>query len=96
MVLSLSHLVETFNGRLPAVLNTAVRYTAPLQIVNTYGLFAVMTTQRIEIVLEGSRRRRNLAALRVQIQARRRQPRPRLGGPLPAASRLADVVRGPQ
>jgi hypothetical protein len=54
MVLSLSHLVETFNGRLPAVLNTPLRYAAPLQIVNTYGLFAVMTTERIEIVLEGS------------------------------------------
>ena len=54
MVLSLSHLLETFTGRVPAVLNTALRYTAPLQIVNTYGLFAVMTTQRIEIILEGS------------------------------------------
>jgi hypothetical protein len=54
MVLSLSHLFETFNGRLPAALNTVVRYTAPLQIVNTYGLFAAMTTQRIEIILEGS------------------------------------------
>ncbi len=54
MVLSLSHLVETFNIPLPAVLNVPLRYTAPLQIVNTYGLFAVMTTQRIEIILEGS------------------------------------------
>ncbi len=54
LVLSLSHLIETFNGRLPSALNTVVRYTAPLQIVNTYGLFAVMTTQRIEIILEGS------------------------------------------
>ncbi len=54
MVLSLSHLVETFNGRLPAVLNAPLRYAAPLQIVNTYGLFAVMTTERIEIILEGS------------------------------------------
>jgi hypothetical protein len=39
---------------LPPGLNAVVRYTAPLQIVNTYGLFAVMTTQRIEIILEGS------------------------------------------
>jgi len=54
MVLSLSHLFETFNGRLPPYLNAAVRYTAPLQIVNTYGLFAVMTTQRLEVILEGS------------------------------------------
>src|ERR1035438_9903164 len=54
MVLSLSHLAETFTGRLPAPFNAVLRYTAPLQIVNTYGLFAVMTTTRIEIVLEGS------------------------------------------
>ena len=54
MVLSLSHLVETLNGRLPAMLSVPLRYAAPLQIVNTYGLFAVMTTQRIEIILEGS------------------------------------------
>jgi hypothetical protein len=35
-------------------LNAALRYTAPLQVVSTYGLFAVMTTTRIEIILEGS------------------------------------------
>jgi lipase maturation factor 1 len=54
MLLGLSHMFETFTRRLPAPLNAALRYTAPLQIVNTYGLFAVMTTQRIEIILEGS------------------------------------------
>jgi predicted DCC family thiol-disulfide oxidoreductase YuxK len=54
IVLGLSHLLETLTGRLPAVLNAPLRYTAPLQIVNTYGLFAVMTTQRIEIIVEGS------------------------------------------
>jgi len=54
IVLGLSHMFETFTRRLPAPLNAVLRYTAPLQIVNTYGLFAVMTTQRIEIVVEGS------------------------------------------
>ena len=54
ILLSLAHLLETFTGRLPAPINTALRYSAPLQIVNTYGLFAVMTTTRIEIILEGS------------------------------------------
>jgi len=53
-ILSVSHLLETFRVRLPAPFTAALRYTAPLQIVNTYGLFAVMTTQRNEIVLEGS------------------------------------------
>ena len=32
----------------------AVRAVAPFQIINTYGLFAVMTTSRPEIVVEGS------------------------------------------
>ncbi len=54
MILSVSHLLETFDVRLPKPLSAALRYTAPLQIVNTYGLFAVMTTQRNEIILEGS------------------------------------------
>lgn len=54
LVLGLSHLWITFEGSAPAPVEAAVRYTGPLQIVNTYGLFAVMTTQRNEIVLEGS------------------------------------------
>jgi hypothetical protein len=32
-----------------------VRYTAPFDLVSPYGLFAVMTTMRPEIVIEGSR-----------------------------------------
>lgn len=31
-----------------------IRWVAPLQLVNSYGLFAVMTTQRPEIMVEGS------------------------------------------
>jgi hypothetical protein len=31
-----------------------LRTAGPLRIVNTYGLFAVMTTTRLEIVVEGS------------------------------------------
>ena len=54
VTLGLSHLWLTFTGKLMEPLSTAIRYTAPLEIVNTYGLFAVMTTQRNEIVLEGS------------------------------------------
>ena len=54
LFLGLSHLIQTFSGKAPGFLGSALRYTAPLQIVNTYGLFAVMTTERKEIVLEGS------------------------------------------
>lgn len=42
--------VELFSGTALAPL----RYAAPLQIVNSYGLFAVMTTIRPEIIVEGS------------------------------------------
>jgi len=52
--LGLFRLGQTLRGSLPAPLAAVIRYTAPLQIVNTYGLFAVMTTTRSEIVLEGS------------------------------------------
>jgi lipase maturation factor 1 len=54
LFLSVAHLWQTFTGRLPEVATAAVRYTAPLEIVNTYGLFAVMTTARMEISVEGS------------------------------------------
>ncbi len=52
--LGLAHFWETYRGTAPAPVAAALRYTAPLQIVNTYGLFAVMTTVRNEIVVEGS------------------------------------------
>ncbi|MEQ1947959.1 MAG: lipase maturation factor family protein [Bryobacteraceae bacterium] len=52
--LGLAHLWQTFTGSVPGPLRAAIRYTAPLNIVNTYGLFAVMTTVRNEIELEGS------------------------------------------
>jgi hypothetical protein len=42
------------DGALPAVLQAWYRRLAPLRIVNAYGLFAVMTTSRPEIVVEGS------------------------------------------
>ncbi len=38
----------------PAPLWALERAAAPLRSVNTYGLFAVMTTQRLEITVEGS------------------------------------------
>jgi hypothetical protein len=55
LTLGLTRMFETFRGAAPEPLRTLVRYTSPLQIVNPYGLFAVMTTSRPEIILEGSR-----------------------------------------
>jgi lipase maturation factor 1 len=47
-------LVEVFSGAIPRPAATVLIAIAPFGIVNTYGLFAVMTTSRPEIVVEGS------------------------------------------
>jgi hypothetical protein len=43
-----------FGGNPPSAARKAEQLMEPLQIVNGYGLFAVMTTERDEIVIEGS------------------------------------------
>ncbi|HSS46485.1 MAG TPA: lipase maturation factor family protein [Burkholderiales bacterium] len=43
-----------FGGRVPALAIWINNSIAPFRIVNTYGLFAVMTTERPEIIIEGS------------------------------------------
>ncbi len=47
-------LVERFSGTIPEAAATALNDIAPFGVVNTYGLFTVMTTSRPEIVMEGS------------------------------------------
>jgi predicted DCC family thiol-disulfide oxidoreductase YuxK len=47
-------LLETFSDSMPRAAATALNAIAPFGIVNTYGLFAVMTTSRPEIVVQGS------------------------------------------
>lgn len=47
-------LESMFIGRAPAPAIWIEYGIAPLRIVNTYGLFAVMTTERLEIIIEGS------------------------------------------
>ena len=54
MVLGLSQLSGTLVDFIPPPGNVLVRITAPFGIVNSYGLFAVMTTRRPEIIVEGS------------------------------------------
>lgn len=51
--LGLARLLENV-AELPQPLAAVTRYTSPFQIVNSYGLFRVMTTSRLEIVMEGS------------------------------------------
>jgi len=47
-------LMETFSGSMPRPAAVVLNSIAPFGIVNTYGLFAVMTTSRPEIIVEGS------------------------------------------
>ena len=51
---SLVEMDDRFGGEPPAFAQTIDRLIEPLHIVNAFGLFAVMTTQRDEIVIEGS------------------------------------------
>ena len=66
----------------------------PVRIVNGYGLFAVMTTSRPEIIIEGSNDGKTWLDYEFKFKAGRPAPRPALGGALPAAPGLANVVRG--
>ncbi len=47
-------LLETFHLPLPAPAESYLVWISPLRLINSYGLFAVMTTTRPEIVVEGS------------------------------------------
>ena len=54
VTLGLTLLFEAFTGDAPEPFRSLARDAAPLNIVNSYGLFAVMTTSRPEIIVEGS------------------------------------------
>jgi predicted DCC family thiol-disulfide oxidoreductase YuxK len=53
LFLGLGHLIGQFLT-LPPGVGRLMSFAAPFGIVNSYGLFAVMTTTRLEIVVEGS------------------------------------------
>ncbi len=48
-------MVATASGAVPPWINSVLSPVAPFRSINGYGLFRVMTTQRPEIVMEGSR-----------------------------------------
>ena len=54
LVLSLALFSSTFFDFVPPPADALVRWTSPFGIVNSYGLFAVMTTRRPEIIVQGS------------------------------------------
>jgi predicted DCC family thiol-disulfide oxidoreductase YuxK len=51
---SLVKMDERFGGSPPVIAQAVVEFIDPLRIVSSYGLFADMTTERDEIVVEGS------------------------------------------
>ena len=51
---SLVQMDERFGGSPPAALRALEQLIEPMRMVSSYGLFAVMTTERNEIIIEGS------------------------------------------
>ncbi|WP_158930829.1 lipase maturation factor family protein [Acidisphaera sp. S103] len=54
VICSLVQMDQRFGGDPPAVAQAVNRVIEPLHIANAYGLFAVMTTERDEIIVQGS------------------------------------------
>jgi hypothetical protein len=54
LTLGIARIAETVAGEVPEPLETLTRGLSPYQMVNSYGLFAVMTVTRPEIIIEGS------------------------------------------
>jgi hypothetical protein len=54
MAVGVMQVLQTFDRGWTRRLDAHLRLIAPFDIVNTYGLFAVMTTTRPEIILQGS------------------------------------------
>jgi hypothetical protein len=54
ILISAGQLMAEFFGGMPAPARFAQRMFAPFYLTNTYGLFAVMTTVRHEIIVQGS------------------------------------------
>jgi lipase maturation factor 1 len=54
VVCSLTQMAERFGTQPPAAAERLLAWVEPLHVVSGYGLFAVMTTERDEIVIEGS------------------------------------------
>ena len=52
-VIGLTHVLDSFHEA-PDPMRALARLVSPFEIVNSYGLFAVMTTTRPEIIVEGS------------------------------------------
>ncbi len=54
LALNVGQFIALFRGSAPQPFAALMRFTAPFGIVNSYGLFAMMTTTRPEIIVQGS------------------------------------------
>lgn len=80
LVLSLCVSIRRF-GKLPEILSEPLALLSPLRSVNSYGLFAVMTTERHEITLEGSADGVTWRAYELPWKPNRTSDRPRFATP---------------
>ena len=91
--LSLMQMDLRFGGSPPDAALAIDGSFEPLHIVSPYGLFAVMTTTRDEIVIEGSNDGVEWREYEFRYKPGDVMRRPPLEHPASAAARLADVVR---
>ncbi len=90
----LAVIVSTADSVLAASLILAYQSVAPLRTINGYGLFAVMTKERREIIVQGSDDGVTWKSYVFRFKPGDPRRAPPLGGSLHAAAGLADVVRG--
>ena len=63
-----------------------LEWLQPFRSFNSYGLFRVMTMTRPEIIIRRRQRRKNVVALRIQIQTGRSETSPGLRRPASTAA----------
>lgn len=83
ILLSSAHMMGRFSGyrNLPMPVREALSVASPLHLSNSYGLFAVMTKGRREIIFEGSNDAKNWQAYEFRWKPDRIDKRPRLVAP---------------
>ena len=94
LVLSLVPMLSTFRIEVgwPDTVLKVSAWAQPFRTVNSYGLFRVMTTERPEIIVEGSRDGVKWKTYEFKYKPGNVGRRPEYGCAPPTEARLADVV----
>jgi predicted DCC family thiol-disulfide oxidoreductase YuxK len=69
VILGLAQIAGTLHGKVPEPIGAVMDLVEPFHLVNRYGLFAVMTTTRPEIIVEGSNDGENWQAYEFRYKA---------------------------